>query len=1511
MNELIQMFIGNQEVEFSVPLDILYNYPITELENPTVVKNSFSKTITIEGTPTNNQIFGHYWSVERLQDTSTEGNGIYFNASRKVPFVIYVDGVIYEQGYVKLDNVVNNNGAIQYQITLYGGLGDFFYNLKANAEGEQKKLSDLDFGIDLDFTINAKNVFEAWANLKGYDESISINYPEIKENEKWHTINFMPAYNGLPDNFDADKVVCEAGSLFLRTYVTESGVSYTAREGYVMGELNDELTEWEVRDLRSYLQRPCIRMKKIIEACCNPENNGGYNVELDSDFFNENNSYWEKTWLSLPLLQNLEYKNGSQILDSSKLVSGGFTDNSSNEGMMYQNLYFDIGNYSEQTPSSIELECNIRCNVDKPYTTFLNFTDTTYSKGYKGRIAFGSLYVQLLAFNGNTVIGASQAYNLTSPIRINGKLFYGDNSKYDEQHQFKPYFNKNIVNAFGIFKNGLWCEDYNDSVYRFNFVISNLNSSITSLKLCYFWGSSKDKENLVGVNTLFNKNYQVGKKYQIETSSVDMGQIEMVYISSTIKAMLDGDMGRTGTKVTKELLLNTESSPCDYLLSYAKMFGLYFRKDVENNTIFIETRKTFYDRNNVIDLSPFIDKNKEITIKPLSFDTKWYEFKQNIDKSDFYNKYFTSKGVEYGSKVLNTGYEFIADKKNLLEGNVIKTGIEGLEKSKHFTTYYIWDDSYRPWMDGMKYKLYNGVNYIDVVNGGSNEISGGLVNQIKGDVFGINYDQGMKYYDLIPKLQFHDSKNGPIDGNNVLVFLSGFKNVTTERILPLHYNLSDDNKFQSIFNESTPCWLFTKNEILDGVRVAYKLDNIPCFERYLTENNGTKVNKSLDFGTPQELYIPNYSITDDVNIYSNFWESYIEDLYDVNTRILTCYVKVQGRPNPEWLRRFYWFDNAIWRLNNIIDWNISSYDTTKMEFVKVHNLEDYTSITQERSSVIKLYTSTYNISTDGGVFELTVTTENSADSTWRIVNPQYDNEDASKNFVVLSRNAGVGNGNITATVSQNNNDNGRYIYLTAVNDDGQTSNVTLYQSSKNETYFNVEPSSAVVGVEKLIGFSWFNQGNNLVDGYIDEGDIEVSAVTFESNTAKITMLPNNSTNVKSELITFTSGKYEDTIGIDQLPTSLSFDMDGTTVYDIVFKYNNITVNNMPYWINSTRVDDKHYKISAKPNYYETEQYGKLIINGIEIDITQEKGSLNIGDSYVNPNNFYIGKEGGSQFMLVNIPNDWRITNNVSWITLSQTNGMGNSIVSLTVKENTDISRSTTIIVTDTKKGTQFPVTVYQEGSITNPTFSINPSSTTISKEGGTVRATFTYTDRGSDYLSVNTELSRGNVIWNGVDGYIDITVPFNDTVEQRTFEVIFTNQLGNFIFTIVQEKGDSTLSTSKTSVIISFEGGVAYNNIISNTSWTVINNADWFTISPLSGNGNQTIEITVQPNTVQTDRESVVNLFTVDNKTASFKVSQRQFIPMLSVNPSSLTFDSEGGTQSIKIISNTDWNIII
>ena len=291
MKQELQLYINGKEIYFEESPQILFTFQQTDLTDPAAVKNSFTKTVTFSGTPENNQVFNSIYDLKRIQ-SSDEG---YFNPSQRVPFELYKGGELIEDGYAKLDSISKDNGEIKYNVTLYGGLGDFFYNLTYNEDGEKMQLSDLaytdsaDPDDELSFILNKDAIYDAWNYLKNDTDE-----------HKWGIINFMPAYNGIPKDFDADKILVNKSGYIAEVKVTDGNTvttqngfpetigSYSTVNGYALVETPQQMTEWDIRDLRSYLQRPCLSVKKMIEAICNPKNNGGYTVNLDKAFFDGN-----------------------------------------------------------------------------------------------------------------------------------------------------------------------------------------------------------------------------------------------------------------------------------------------------------------------------------------------------------------------------------------------------------------------------------------------------------------------------------------------------------------------------------------------------------------------------------------------------------------------------------------------------------------------------------------------------------------------------------------------------------------------------------------------------------------------------------------------------------------------------------------------------------------------------------------------------------------------------------------------------------------------------------------------------------------------------------------------------------------------------------------------------------------------------------------------------------------------------------------------------------------------
>ena len=137
---MIQLFIDKAgsftEVDLSTVISVPITYQVSDLQKPEVKKSSYSKTIALPGTPKNNALFGHIYNTN-----STFGG--WFAPNKRVNYRLVRNGVVYSTGYFKMDSITNVSGVITYNITLYGGIGAFFYSLN-----EKETLADLTYGIE-------------------------------------------------------------------------------------------------------------------------------------------------------------------------------------------------------------------------------------------------------------------------------------------------------------------------------------------------------------------------------------------------------------------------------------------------------------------------------------------------------------------------------------------------------------------------------------------------------------------------------------------------------------------------------------------------------------------------------------------------------------------------------------------------------------------------------------------------------------------------------------------------------------------------------------------------------------------------------------------------------------------------------------------------------------------------------------------------------------------------------------------------------------------------------------------------------------------------------------------------------------------------------------------------------------------------------------------------------------------------------------------------------------------
>lgn len=941
----IDLCLNGQMVEFDTPPDILFNYAVTDFNSPASVKNSYTKQINIPGTDNNNNIFNHIYNLERIQGYTAMYSGSEFNPIRTTDFTLYVNGEVYESGYFKLNEVAVDRAKITYNVTLYGGLGSFFWCLSHNVgtdgtsdNPEPKKMSDLIFPCEksnnpetLDFTINKETVADAWYQIYWHPDY------------KWGTINFAAAYNGIPESLEADKILIDKDE-----YADHFTFGNTQ---YDLVAAPRELTEWETHDLRSYLQRPMLRVRSVIEACCDPENNGGYTVDLDSHFFHGGNHYYEDAWCTLKTIPEMELKSEEEHPISLSDVSLG--------SRVYSTKVFPINinnvDFSQYSNLTLSMNMILGGDIATQHTspnlyTSRDFANSKYlgtrtdTKWFKYR---SSVCVQLVGYDamGNE-IATSDVIELHTKMSddwtktknpvygyfkkmSDGRYIFVDDNGNTVNLRFQLNADSNFY-GFGLkvtrpfaakgkwhYKGGTtynwtdykYCRYDDDAPFLYGAKSESYSAQIS-------WANAATRVALDFRGTKGGASFAQAMDYSMGSAKYFIpGITQLSAISKSNPDFL------SGVFVPKEKLLSMDCTPADFFLSYCKLFGLYIWKEADTKVIHVMDRNTFYTQE-VVNLEKYIDRGKTLKITPQIADSRWYDY--NVDQIDgeAAKEYKSEYNQEYGNKRVNTNYNFNSDTKDVFNDNIFKSGVDVLEKSIYYK---------KPVM-GVPPSLQNGASYSSFTAKSDGLEETEHSSPFTYGVSGLELNEEFSGYDFEKKVQFHSAENKAEDGSMVLGFVD--KKITAG---DAEYFITDDMMVMATLSDS-PCWIATKGK--HGIPVDQYLD----FTRIIVDDTVGRphnITHSFDFGNPMVTYIPNTYNTEDMGIYDRFWRDYVEDMYSVDNRLLKCYVLIQQKPHPEWLRRFYWFDNCIWRLNKITDWNVTTMDTTVCEFVKVLDKANY------------------------------------------------------------------------------------------------------------------------------------------------------------------------------------------------------------------------------------------------------------------------------------------------------------------------------------------------------------------------------------------------------------------------------------------------------------------------------------------------------------------------------------------------------------------------------------------
>jgi uncharacterized protein (TIGR02145 family) len=132
--------------------------------------------------------------------------------------------------------------------------------------------------------------------------------------------------------------------------------------------------------------------------------------------------------------------------------------------------------------------------------------------------------------------------------------------------------------------------------------------------------------------------------------------------------------------------------------------------------------------------------------------------------------------------------------------------------------------------------------------------------------------------------------------------------------------------------------------------------------------------------------------------------------------------------------------------------------------------------------------------------------------------------------------------------------------------------------------------------------------------------------------------------------------------------------------------------------------------------------------------------------------------------------------------------------------------------------------------------------------------------------------------------------------------------------TDTSNEGDApTLSVSQTDIPAASTAGSYAVAVASNGAWTAAVDAaaaEWCSVTPTSGSGNDTVTVTVTANSALQERTATIT-FALDTLSRTVTLTQAAFVPVLSVDKATINAADVVGNYAVVVTSNVAWTAAV
>ena len=865
------LYIKGKYVDVEDDQLFLFTYSNTSVESPEAIKNNYSKTITLNGTPNNNKLFDELYLVDSVINR--------FDTSKREPFELYDNGNLIESGYVKLNAIKYEKNNPSYEVTLYGMLGDFFYKLAYKDDNNDVELSlkdlkydykrmpellgqgldaptqDIDsLSEDVDetktlFYWNADFIWNSWLM------QFTDKYPH--QNECWEDfVTAAPVYSGYNEDFDNDVVVTNMNypqkyDDIMPKSIKNGADTYSTKQNYAKIKADREMDQWEIRDLRSSAQRPAIKLDKLFKKIVDYSKQNGYDIVFDKDIdftgekVNALNNYFHKSYILLNTLDTSAEQTTLYSVSSPEEQTTSTSGWTENDIKFNDNLSADTSKYNEPYFNLLLNERFRPLDNDDAQSTINNPSGVLMTSAYifdkneseylriKYVNSFGAFVYYVKIYDGENLVNEKlffvECCKRKPKFKTEQQTIFNesirrwivDNIGHEVDYKI---MNKGVINAVTPVDSDNHFITFENDI-EINFALPSSSNVKVKLMRNYImlhpqrtYGSPQEHYKYIW-QEVYDDFGDKSKRmiYKFNGDSVDgyssggWPRSTTTFTSQSIisqnSSVYYGSQEFKSQYISKADLFANTESPFKYLVDWCKLFNMRFRTDITTKTIYIEQHNNYFV-DKIVNLTNKIDYSRDFNINPIYVDKRIYKFGIEADNESYAGYIYKKKyGSNYSSKMFNTKYEFDNETNNVFEDNIYKTNIDYLMSSPYFNTTLVKDNIQYPNMMLMPKYEYTLWN---------NE------EEYSQTMFGLQ-----SYYNILPKDDafykqcLFDKENKTLESMNSLVMFDKLYTMPLQNGDYKPYMLTDDLPILLTLNNDNNCYL---NAYYDDVK-HYDGDN--------------------------------------------------------------------------------------------------------------------------------------------------------------------------------------------------------------------------------------------------------------------------------------------------------------------------------------------------------------------------------------------------------------------------------------------------------------------------------------------------------------------------------------------------------------------------------------------------------------------------------------------------------------------------------------------------------------